>query len=266
MIHGFETEIATEVGIPAAIVLHNIFYWCKRNEERGLHLHEGRHWMYCTQAEFAKQIPYLSERTLRRALTDLREHGLLLVANYNKIAFDRTCWYAPSDRALAVYANSDAPSGQIDAFRTVHDDRDNTKSKPKEDIPPIIPQEDKPKPTPAPKPPKKEYDYRLFDIFWQAYPRKTAKDAARKAWVKLNPNEKLFEKIMDGLNRSVQFDRGFRDPQYTPHPATWLNGKRWEDKFELPKPTTTPPRNNAFDELRSIAKEKGAPPPEREWR
>ena len=265
MIHGFETEIATEVGIPAAIVLHNIFYWCKRNEGRGLHLHEGRHWMYCTQAEFAKQIPYLSERTLRRALTDLREHGLLLVANYNKIAFDRTCWYAPSDRALDVYANSDASCGQPDVIRPVRDDRDNTKSKPKEDIPPIAPQRDKPKPkkTAKPKPPA---DLALFNTFWQAYPKKVDKQESVEVWKKLNPSPELFETIMNGLNRSVAFDHRFRDRQYTPSPARWLRRKSWEDEFEMPKPTTTPPRNNAFDELRSIAKEKGAPPPEREWR
>lgn len=266
MIHSFETEIAAEVGIPAAIVLHHIVYWCKRNEETGNNFRDGRYWMFDTQVKIAKAIPYLSLPTIKRALSALVQAELILVGKFNRVAFDNTCWYSPSDKALAMYANCAVPLVQNDTVRECQNETDNTTVIQKSLLPPIVPQADKPKPTPAPKPPKKDYDFRLFDIFWQAYPRKTAKDAARKAWVKLNPKGELFERIMDGLNRSVQFDRGFRDPQYTPHPATWLNGKRWEDKFELPKPSTPPPRNTAFDELKKISKEQGAPPPDREWR
>lgn len=261
MIHSFNTDVADEVGLSAAIVLHHIVYWCKRNEEAGKNFREGRYWMFSPQVEIAKAVPYLSLITVKRALSALFQAGLIHVGKFNRVSFDNTSWYAPSEKALALYANCDVPQNHNETVRPSQKATDNTKVKQESLLPPIVPQEDKPKPTPAPKPPKKDYDYRLFDIFWQAYPRKTAKDAARKAWVKLNPNEKLFEKIMDGLNRSVQFDRGFRDPQYTPHPATWLNGKRWEDKFELPNPTTAPPRNRAFDELKEMMKEPGVPPP-----
>lgn len=65
-----------------------------------------------------------------------------------------------------------------------------------------------------------------FEIFWQAYPRKVGKPAAKKAWGRVNV---LSGDVLDGLEhwkRSVQW----QDTQFIPHPATFLNQRRWEDK------------------------------------
>ena len=72
-----------------------------------------------------------------------------------------------------------------------------------------------------------------FEQFWKEYPKKVAKKNAMNAWQKVNPDSNLFEKIMDGLKRwrdSGEWDRD--GGQYIPYPATWLNGKRWEDEVE----------------------------------
>lgn len=79
-----------------------------------------------------------------------------------------------------------------------------------------------------------------FDSFWAAYPKKVAKTNAMKAWVKLMPDEDTVEKIMSGLyvwKHSEEWTRD--DGRFIPHPATWLNGRRWED--EVPKITTRKP-------------------------
>ena len=65
-----------------------------------------------------------------------------------------------------------------------------------------------------------------FDRFWIAYPRKTAKSAAIKAWSKLKPDGDLVEKIIGHC--MVAFSA--TDQQFIPHPATYLNGRRWEDE------------------------------------
>ena len=67
----------------------------------------------------------------------------------------------------------------------------------------------------------------LFDRFWQKYPRKTAKQDALKAWDKLKADEALLDTILAALDRQIPL---WDDPQYIPHPATWLNGHRWEDE------------------------------------
>lgn len=69
-----------------------------------------------------------------------------------------------------------------------------------------------------------------FDKFWEAYPKKVARQDALRAWKKLKPDESLVSIILAALDnhkRSPQWcsDNG----QYIPYPATWLNGKRWED-------------------------------------
>lgn len=68
----------------------------------------------------------------------------------------------------------------------------------------------------------------FFDVFWTEYPNKTAKQAAIKAWSKLKLNETLFNQIIDALKKQKpHFKTGF-----IPHPATWLNNKRWEDEIQ----------------------------------
>lgn len=70
-----------------------------------------------------------------------------------------------------------------------------------------------------------------FDVFWKKYPRHIAKKNALKAWQKLKVDDALFEKIMHALEKAL-VTLQWKNPQYIPHPATWLNGERWEDEVE----------------------------------
>ena len=76
-----------------------------------------------------------------------------------------------------------------------------------------------------------------FDAFWAAYPRKTGKGEARKAWAKIKPNAELIQQILDAVKWQSQSDQWQKDNgQFIPHPATWLNQQRWEDEgIQLPK-------------------------------
>ena len=77
----------------------------------------------------------------------------------------------------------------------------------------------------------------LFSKFWAEYPRKEAKQNAIKAWKKINPDSELSEKIMEGLKKWKESDDWSRDGgRYIPHPASWLNGRRWEDEVYEHKP------------------------------
>lgn len=82
-----------------------------------------------------------------------------------------------------------------------------------------------------PKPPKVcEYSAE-FEIFWAAYPRKTVKGAAWKAWQKLNPDQDTQDLILKALIWQRTRHEWVKDGgQYIPHPASWLNGRGWEDE------------------------------------
>lgn len=79
-----------------------------------------------------------------------------------------------------------------------------------------------------------------FDEFWNAYPKKVAKPAAIKAWVKINPNDETFQKILESVKTKSASPEWIKDAgQFIPHPATYLNGRRWEDMFEAPETKET---------------------------
>lgn len=71
----------------------------------------------------------------------------------------------------------------------------------------------------------------LFNLFWAKYPKKVAKGAARKAWVKLRPTPELLETILKALSWQVHQDQWQRDGgQFIPYPASYLNQERWSDE------------------------------------
>lgn len=72
-----------------------------------------------------------------------------------------------------------------------------------------------------------------FDAFWSAYPRKTAKGAARKAWAVLNPSPDLQTRILEAVSQHRSCRQWLSEGgRFIPHPATWLNQKRWEDELD----------------------------------
>lgn len=94
-----------------------------------------------------------------------------------------------------------------------------------------------------------------FDMFWAAYPKKKAKQDALKAFVKLAPDEGLLDQMMTALGRQKQSNDWMREGgQFIPYPATWLNGRRWEDEakpqgrvYDDPKPTVAAQRYEQRD-------------------
>ena len=70
-----------------------------------------------------------------------------------------------------------------------------------------------------------------FETFWRAYPRKTAKGAARKAWAKLDPVGGLLDSIMAAVEAQKNSRQWLADGgRFIPHASTWLNQARWEDE------------------------------------
>lgn len=81
----------------------------------------------------------------------------------------------------------------------------------------------------------KEEQEQRFNSFWEAYPNKKAKAAARKAWDKLRVDDALLALILTALQKHKQQPAWTKDGgAYIPHPATWLNGRRWEDDLSEP--------------------------------
>ena len=86
-----------------------------------------------------------------------------------------------------------------------------------------------------------------FAEFWEVYPRRVGKQAARRAFAKASVAAGPVV-VLEGARRFAADPNLPRDdPQFIPHPQTWLNQGRWEDD-PLPsrfnnngKPTHLPP-------------------------
>jgi hypothetical protein len=80
--------------------------------------------------------------------------------------------------------------------------------------------------------PKKVRDA-SFDAFWQAYPKKTAKEQARRRFEILLARKVDPAELIAGAKAFAKERRG-EDPRFTPFPATWLNQGRWQDEAPAP--------------------------------
>ena len=93
-----------------------------------------------------------------------------------------------------------------------------------------------------------------FNDFWAAYPRKVGKNAARKAWTAALKGGADPQAI--GLALAAQ--RWPDDPQFIPHPSTWLNGGRWQDDPTAAAPPRTAPPSRHAAQMAKLARILGA--------
>ena len=101
MLHSLSPEVALDAGVNAALLLHYIASTrCRETSvKRDL---EGREWLCLPIKQLAPAFPYLSPATITRALAALEATGYLLRANLNRASFDRSYWYALTDKALGT--------------------------------------------------------------------------------------------------------------------------------------------------------------------
>jgi hypothetical protein len=83
-----------------------------------------------------------------------------------------------------------------------------------------------------------------FPQFWAAYPRKVGKAAAEKAWGRLAPPLDAVLSAIEEYKESGQW----RDKQFIPHPATWINQGRWEDEIEKVEPSAPQTKYTATEQ------------------
>ena len=77
-----------------------------------------------------------------------------------------------------------------------------------------------------------------FDRWYSCYPKKQARESARKAWEK-QKLDRIFSTIMIKSRAFVQHYRETGKMEFLPMPATFLNQRRWEDEFDT-KPSSAP--------------------------
>lgn len=105
--HFFDEDIATKYGIAQAILFQHIAYQCHGKEKSERDFFDGRYWYYDSVKALCAKFPYMSKNTIIRAIATLTSEGIIVEGNYNKLPYDRTKWYAVTDKGESIYPKSD---------------------------------------------------------------------------------------------------------------------------------------------------------------
>lgn len=103
MEHHFHTEIAIKYGVEEAVIIYNLAYWLTHNKANNKNFYDGYYWTYNSARAFEELFPYFNSKKISRLLNKLEEVGAIKSGNYNKVAYDRTKWYAISDEELIKF-------------------------------------------------------------------------------------------------------------------------------------------------------------------
>jgi hypothetical protein len=264
-VHSFDPNIAQRVGISAAVIYQNIFWWCQKNAANERNIIDGLAWSYNSVRAFTTLFPYLTAKQVRTALTVLEDEGLILVANHNVDPRDRTKWYAICvQNAVPDPANGSAPQGKVvchpgqSTFAPqgkplpVSKPDINTDGKPYDHRDAAIasmPQEfelaqgelvavDANSPSRAIKRSAQPIAGGLhesceslndeFERVWANFPRKVGKGAARTEWAKAR-RRVSYPAITGPLGFWIKLQSGTPTDKI-PHFRTWLHQERWTDE------------------------------------
>ena len=270
----FNAELAQRHGVNGAIFLHAMSFWIAKNQANGRHFHEGRTWTYNTLEALAKLFPFWTRRQVERIVAKLKEDGVLLTGNFSQDKTDRTVWYALADSVLEVYGllavpispEGDmeppepevpkapiSPSGEMhftesgQPFHQTGKCNKETVTDQLDNIPPIVPQGDKPVRKKRQRSPKSEptWEPQKFEGFWRAYPRDEDRAKAVEQWDKLPEDRKLLEQygteeallhdIALGLKRHLDCE-DWKEGRGIPYAFRWLRDRRWTEKRKMARP------------------------------
>lgn len=251
MNHSFDKDIAVAYGVAEAIILNHMQFWIEQNEANKMNYYDGSYWTYNTTKAYSEIFPYFSQRQIQCALKHLRDEGILKTGNYNKSAYDRTLWYAFTEKGISIMQKckmevagmSNGFDAQVqpipDNNTDIIPDRDNTDNN-----------SNASESNSAQKISSKEIE-NDFEEVWKAYPKKQGKEAAKKAYIKARKAGTSNCEIVAGLTRYKLFIQANRtEDRYIKHGSTWFNQKCWEDDYsisEKPAVNNTIPTEDDYD-------------------
>ena len=271
MIHSFDTHIAKICGVREAVLLYNIDFWIAKNRANDKHFYDGMYWTYNSTKAFAELFDYLTQRVIENLLAKLIKDGYLVKGYYNNSSFDRTSWYALTDKYYQLKqenpfhqtGKSISPNGEMEKPKWgndiyVSDNKQDIKHTDKKHI--YVQNEilhdcenqsretkqsgeqlalfDNPQKPETPNPTKSKGYTKEFETFWAIYRKHNAKDKAFafKSYCGALKEKTTHTQLLEALKKQIEiWEIKKPDPNFIPMCSTWLNKKRYRDDFEAIK-------------------------------
>ena len=99
----FNTTCAAVYGVPEAVFIHQLYFWCRVNEKNGRNLHDGRYWSYNSMKALREIFDFWTPSQLETVIKNCRKKGAILTANYCTDPRDRTLSYTITDSVKCIY-------------------------------------------------------------------------------------------------------------------------------------------------------------------
>lgn len=109
MINTFNANIAIDFSLEVAIFLQQLAQWSFYNLAHNKHIHDGTVWTYNTVESFKKFFPYWTTKQIWLVIQKSIDQGLVQKGNYNKTTYDRTSWYALTDKGRRYFPELNDP-------------------------------------------------------------------------------------------------------------------------------------------------------------
>lgn len=169
----------------------------------------------------------VTEASIEKSLQDLANIGSILLYEVDGESYFCFPNWADHQRIQTKKSRFPSPDDGIIKNSTVSHGEPPPESNP-------IQSESNPNPNTNPNPNARDTRGAAFEKFWSAYPRKEGKQKARAAFDKVTAPLEVLLAAIENHKQSAQWTKD--NGQYIPHPATWLNGKRWEDQMVPERP------------------------------
>lgn len=230
-----------------AIVLNQLNYWIERNKDANRNFHDGYYWVYNSYESWKKQdFPVWSATKIKRIFTSLESKGIILSANYNKLAIDKTKWYTIDYEKLKTFieeystGQNEMRKGQNEASKDHNDKSTGQNDQTLDQIDAPLPDTTtdttsrdytnnslSPERASESEPPKPKRQSRKkeanenFERLWKLYPKKLG-----KGQVSDTQKLKLLDVGYDELSRAIQRCCAYnkdKDRQYWQNGSTFFN-------------------------------------------
>jgi hypothetical protein len=102
MNYDFDVNEAVRYGLNESILIYIFKFWLNKNKANNNNFHDNHYWTFNSIKALSELFPFWSVDQIRNILKSLVNQGVLITGNYNKIAYDRTKWYAFKDESIML--------------------------------------------------------------------------------------------------------------------------------------------------------------------
>ena len=101
--HSFNVGIAIDYSPTMSLWLCYLAHWSERNLANNKHIYNGLVWLFDTLEALGDCFPYYTKSQLETMINNSIKEGLVVKGNFNKHKYDRTTWYALTDKAKKYF-------------------------------------------------------------------------------------------------------------------------------------------------------------------